>query len=89
VRGAGAPLDGALVTLADSAGHVVARTTTGADGAYAFSDLAHGGYTITASGYPPKATRLLVSGGRIEGHDIDLAHERDDDRDRVEQPVGQ
>ncbi|MFB4318232.1 collagen binding domain-containing protein [Actinomadura sp. 21ATH] len=74
VRGAGAVLSGARVTLVDAAGNAVATTTTGPDGAYAFSDLDTGAYTVIATGYPPKATTLSVPGGGVDGHDIDLAH---------------
>ncbi|NGO13744.1 MFS transporter, partial [Streptomyces sp. HC44] len=75
VRGAGAPLSDARVTLVDAAGNVVATTTTGIDGAYAFSDLDSGEYTVMATGYPPKATGVTVSGGGVDDHDIELAHE--------------
>ncbi|MEV5827845.1 carboxypeptidase-like regulatory domain-containing protein [Spirillospora sp. NPDC052242] len=74
VRGAGAPLGGARVTLIDAAGNAVATTTTGPDGAYAFSDLDGGAYTVIATGYPPRATAVTVSGAGLDGHDIDLAH---------------
>ncbi|WP_254716827.1 collagen binding domain-containing protein [Actinomadura sp. WMMB 499] len=73
VRGAGVPLGGARVTLVDAAGNTVATTTTGPDGTYAFSDLDGGAYTVIATGYPPKATAVTVSGGGLDGHDIDLA----------------
>ncbi|MFF7594482.1 MFS transporter [Streptomyces mirabilis] len=74
VRGAGAPLSDANVTLMDAAGNVVATTTTGTDGAYAFSDLDGGEYTIIARGYPPRVTGVAVSTGGIDEHDIELAH---------------
>ncbi|WP_033320458.1 MFS transporter [Streptomyces yerevanensis] len=74
VLGAGVPLSEARVTLMDAAGNVVATTTTGIDGAYAFSDLDSGEYTVMATGYPPKATGVTVSGGGVDGHDIELAH---------------
>ncbi|MEV0980061.1 MFS transporter [Streptomyces sp. NPDC049915] len=74
VRGAGAPLGDARVTLVDAAGNVVGTTTTGADGAYAFSDLDSGAYTVIATGYPPKATGITVAGGGDGKHDIELAH---------------
>ena len=74
VRGSGAPLGDALVTLVDAAGNVVATTTTGLDGAYAFSDLDGGGYTVIATGYPPKAVAVTVSGAGVDDHDIELAH---------------
>ncbi|MFF7981813.1 MFS transporter [Streptomyces sp. NPDC007901] len=74
VRGAGGPLGDARVTLVDGVGNVVATTTTGEDGAYAFSDLDTGPYTVIATGYPPQAAGVLVSGADIHDHDIELAH---------------
>ncbi|MFK4100852.1 MFS transporter [Streptomyces sp. NPDC019531] len=74
VRGSGAPLADALVTLVDAAGNVIATTTTGHDGAYAFSDLDGGTYTVIATGYPPRAAAVTVSGGGVDEHDIELAH---------------
>ncbi|MBL1096379.1 MFS transporter [Streptomyces coffeae] len=71
------PLADARVTLVDAAGNVVATATTGADGAYAFTDLDAGDYTVIASGYPPVAGALTVSGEGIDGHDVDLAHPGD------------
>ena len=73
VRGAGVPLGGARVTLLDAAGNVVATTTTGADGAYAFSDLDDGQYTVVATGYPLRATGVSLAGD-VDGHDIELSH---------------
>ncbi|MGW2047182.1 MFS transporter [Streptomyces sp. NPDC001858] len=74
VRGAGAPLGDARVTLVDAAGNVVATTTTGRDGAYAFSDLDSGQYTVIATGYPPRAAGISLGGGDMDDHDIELAH---------------
>ncbi|GAA2291707.1 MFS transporter [Streptomyces hawaiiensis] len=74
VRAGGAPLSDARVTLVDAAGNVVATTRTGLDGAYAFSDLDTGAYTVTATGYPPRATPLTVPGTGVDDHDIELAH---------------
>ncbi|WP_329192537.1 MULTISPECIES: MFS transporter [unclassified Streptomyces] len=74
VRSPGGPLGDARVTLVDAAGNVVATARTGADGAYAFTDLDGGEYTVIATGYPPVATALTVSGGGVDGHDIALAH---------------
>ncbi|MFI1706593.1 MFS transporter [Streptomyces griseoruber] len=74
VRGAGAPLGDARVTLVDAAGNVVASTTTGSDGAYAFSDLDGGQYTVIATGYPARATGISLCGGDVDDHDIELAH---------------
>ncbi|CAL9521945.1 Putative multidrug resistance protein MdtD [Streptomyces sp. enrichment culture] len=68
------PLADARVTLVDAAGNVVGTATTGSDGAYAFTDLDSGEYTVIATGYPPVATSLTVSGPGADGHDIELAH---------------
>ncbi|WP_411149751.1 MFS transporter [Streptomyces sp. A30] len=74
VRGASIPLGDALVTLVDAAGNVVATATTGPDGAYAFSDLDSGAYTVIATGYPPRAASVTISGGGVDDHDIELVH---------------
>ncbi|MFJ4503551.1 MFS transporter [Streptomyces sp. NPDC088864] len=68
------PLPDARVTLVDAAGNVVAHATTGEDGAYAFTDLDAGEYTVVANGYPPVAGALTVAGHGVDGHDIELAH---------------
>ena len=69
-----APLNDARVTLIDAAGNVVATSTTGEDGVYAFTDLDAGEYSVIATGYPPVAGSLTVSGSGVDGHDIELAH---------------
>ncbi|MFE9727457.1 MFS transporter [Streptomyces sp. NPDC005794] len=69
-----APLNDARVTLIDAAGNVVATSTTGEDGVYAFADLDAGEYSVIATGYPPVACSLTVSGSGVDGHDIELAH---------------
>ncbi|MFC3573368.1 MFS transporter [Streptomyces yaanensis] len=74
VRAPHGPLADARVTLVDAAGNVVGTSTTGADGAYAFTDLNSGEYTVIATGYPPVATALTVSGRGVDDHDIALAH---------------
>jgi hypothetical protein len=74
VRAPHGPLTDARVTLVDAAGNVVGTATTGADGAYAFADLDGGDYTVIATGYPPVATALTVTGSGVDGHDIELAH---------------
>lgn len=75
VRGAGGgPLADARVTLVDAAGNVAGTATTGDDGAYAFADLDTGEYTVIATGYPPAAGAVTVTGSGPEGHDIELAH---------------
>ncbi|MEC4018904.1 MFS transporter [Streptomyces sp. H27-D2] len=71
------PLPDARVTLVDAAGNVVATSTTGEDGAYAFTDLDAGDYTVMASGYPPVAGALTVSGHGVDGHDVELSHPGD------------
>ncbi|WOX10841.1 MFS transporter [Streptomyces sp. N50] len=74
VRAPHGPLADARVTLVDAAGNVVGTATTGSDGAYAFTDLSGGEYTVIATGYPPVATALTVNGRGSDGHDIELAH---------------
>ncbi|MFI1419720.1 MFS transporter [Streptomyces sp. NPDC020731] len=74
VRAPHGPLADARVTLVDAAGNVAGTATTGADGAYAFADLDGGEYTVIATGYPPVATALTVTGTGVDDHDIELAH---------------
>ncbi|MGW2645048.1 MFS transporter [Streptomyces sp. NPDC001393] len=74
VRAPHGPLADARVTLVDQAGNVVGTATTGTDGAYAFTDLDSGEYTVIATGYPPVATALTVAGTGVDGHEIELAH---------------
>jgi EmrB/QacA subfamily drug resistance transporter len=74
VRAPHGPLADARVTLVDAAGNVVGTATTGTDGAYAFTDLNGGDYTVIATGYPPVASALTVNGRGVDDHDIELAH---------------
>jgi protocatechuate 3,4-dioxygenase beta subunit len=74
VRAPHGPLADARVTLVDQAGNVVGSATTGSDGAYAFTDLDGGEYTVIATGYPPVANALTVTGRGTDAHDIELAH---------------
>lgn len=74
VRAPHGPLADARVTLVDAVGNVIGTATTGTDGAYAFTDLDGGEYTVIATGYPPQATALTVNGPAVDGHDIELAH---------------
>ncbi|MFI6490334.1 MFS transporter [Streptomyces sp. NPDC050564] len=74
VRAPYGPLADARVTLVDAAGNVIGTARTGTDGAYAFTDLDTGEYTVIATGYPPVATALTVGGRGVDDHDIDLAH---------------
>jgi uncharacterized protein YfaS (alpha-2-macroglobulin family) len=71
------PLPDARVTLVDAAGNVVANATTGEDGAYAFTDLDSGDYTVIASGYPPIASSLTVTGHGVDGYVVELTHSDD------------
>jgi uncharacterized protein YfaS (alpha-2-macroglobulin family) len=64
----------ARITLLDRQGNVVAMTTTDDAGEYAISDLPEGEYTVIASGYPPVASALRVSGGGQGQHDVRLGH---------------
>ncbi|MEU4928572.1 DHA2 family efflux MFS transporter permease subunit [Streptomyces yokosukanensis] len=71
----GDPLDDAKVTLLDSAGNVVGTAITGADGAYGFTDLDGGEYTVIASGYAPVAASLRLDGSGATGFDLELSHQ--------------
>ncbi|MFJ6658523.1 MFS transporter [Streptomyces sp. NPDC091377] len=77
VRAPHGPLTDARITLVDAAGKVVGTTTTGADGAYAFTGLDGGRYTVIAAGYAPVATALNVTGNGVDRHDITLGHPAD------------
>ncbi|MGP3978508.1 MFS transporter [Streptomyces sp. 8N114] len=68
------PLPDARVTLVDAAGNVIATSTTGEDGAYAFTDLDAGDYSVIAGGYPPQANALRVTGPGVDAYDIELHH---------------
>ncbi|WP_406733429.1 MFS transporter [Streptomyces sp. NBC_01794] len=70
----GRRLPDARVTLVDAAGNVVRTTITDADGAYAFTDLTAGEYSLIASGYPPVASTLAVEGRGTDSFDMALAH---------------
>ncbi|WP_030617484.1 MFS transporter [Streptomyces sclerotialus] len=71
----GDPLADARVTLLDPAGNTVGSVITGDDGAYAFTDLDGGQYTVIASGYAPAVASLRLEDGGRTGFDIDLAHD--------------
>lgn len=71
----GGAVDHARVTLLDAAGTVVRTTTSDRDGAYVFTDLERGDYTLIAGGYPPVAASVrLGAAGRTEC-DIELGHD--------------
>nr|WP_241779791.1 carboxypeptidase-like regulatory domain-containing protein [Streptomyces natalensis] len=67
-------LPDARLTLVDASGNVVRTTITDADGAYAFTDLTAGEYSLIASGYPPVASALAVEGRGTDSFDMALAH---------------
>jgi EmrB/QacA subfamily drug resistance transporter len=69
VAGSDLPVPDASVLAVDQFGTVVGATVTGPDGSYEFPNLQSGGYTVTASGYAPVATRVEVTGRRTD-HDI-------------------
>ncbi|MFG2094206.1 MFS transporter [Streptomyces sp. NPDC048612] len=71
----GTPVDDARVTLLDPAGQVVGTATSGQDGAYAFTDLDSGEYTVIASGYPPVAAPLHLAAAGHGEFDIELGHD--------------
>ncbi|MEV6297304.1 MFS transporter [Streptomyces sp. NPDC051896] len=73
----GRPLGDAKVTLLDSAGNVVGTTITGSDGAYGFTDLDGGGYTVIASGYAPVAASVRLDGSGVTDLDVELSHQEE------------
>lgn len=75
VRGpSGEPLEHARVTLLDSAGELLAQNVTGSDGAYSFTGLEGGDYTVLASGYAPVSATVMVSGPGREDLDLTLGN---------------
>ncbi|MDP9848378.1 MFS transporter [Streptosporangium lutulentum] len=74
VKNGDGPLADARVTLLDAAGNVVGTATTGTDGEYAFADLTGGQYTVIATGYPPVASTLSLTGQGDDGQDLWLGH---------------
>jgi uncharacterized surface anchored protein len=68
------PLEDARVALVNAAGNVVAVTTTGPNGEYAFTDLDMGEYTVTASAYPPATTTTTIERSEQVEFDLMLSH---------------
>jgi EmrB/QacA subfamily drug resistance transporter len=68
------PIPDARVTLLDAAGNVVGVATTGPDGEYAFTDLTGGQFTVMATGYPPVASGVDLTGRGDDAHDVWLGH---------------
>src|SRR5690606_2412358 len=58
-----------------SHGVEVAVTRTDADGAYRFTDLEAGAYTVRAVGYPPAEAEVVAGAGETPVSPITLAHE--------------
>ncbi|WP_328612233.1 MFS transporter [Amycolatopsis sp. NBC_00345] len=79
VRTAGrhAAVPGAILTVTDSAGAVVASSLTGGDGTYSFTGLPAGSYTLTVSAYDhePHSELLPVATGASLRHDVVLEPE--------------
>jgi hypothetical protein len=71
---AGTPVPDARIMLLDGDGNVAGLAATGPDGRYSFENLPEGDYTVVASGYPPAASRLRVSSGEPQAHDVELGH---------------
>ncbi|MFJ3160509.1 MFS transporter [Streptomyces kanasensis] len=71
----GRPVEDARVTLLDAAGNVVDTLTTGPDGIFRFVDVPSGAHTVIATGYPPVATALSVTGGGRTERDVLLGHD--------------
>jgi uncharacterized membrane protein YccC len=70
----GRHVPGAHVTLLDASGAAVAVAEADAAGRYAFQGLAEGEYTALASGYPPVASALRITGRqRTVRHDVQLS----------------
>jgi EmrB/QacA subfamily drug resistance transporter len=69
------PVADARVTLVDAAGNVVGTAITGTDGAYGFTDLDAGDYSLIASGYAPVATTVTVDGRSPNDVHPQLAHQ--------------
>src|SRR5207248_5037602 len=70
------PVPDAAVALVDGSGGVVAALTTGADGEYVFAEVPPGRYTLVASGYPPGAAMIELTGERTEVRDVVLGAAR-------------
>lgn len=70
----GRPVPEATAVLTDVRGEVVAAAATDPDGRYRFADLTGGSYamTVTADGYRPVATSVVVADGEQSSVDVAL-----------------
>ncbi|WP_026423468.1 MFS transporter [Actinokineospora inagensis] len=73
--GAGVIVPDARITVLDSAGEVVAVTTSDDNGRYALDGLAEGDYTIIASGYSPSAHQVSLRRGESGVRDVVLGYD--------------
>ena len=85
--GAGRPVAEALATLVSEDGHVVGSRVTGEDGSFRFDDVAHGVYTITASGYAPVASEIEIGPGHPSDVVLSLVPPAVDARSGAEPPA--
>ncbi|WP_116201213.1 MFS transporter [Amycolatopsis circi] len=74
VAGRHAAIAGAVLTLTDRLGTVTATHIAGGDGAYRFTGIEPGAYTLTVSahGYTPHAETMTVGDGAAAQHDVEL-----------------
>jgi EmrB/QacA subfamily drug resistance transporter len=70
----GNPVREARVSLVRPDGEVVARTMTGADGRYEFTDVPPGDYTLVTTGYAPVVSPLALTGGDLLDRDVELGY---------------
>ncbi|WP_020663881.1 MFS transporter [Amycolatopsis benzoatilytica] len=75
VAGRHAAVSGAVLTLTDRMGSVTATHIAGGDGAYRFTGIEPGAYTLTVSayGFTPHAEPMTVGDGAAAQHDIELS----------------
>lgn len=75
VAGRHAAVAGAVLTLTDRLGTVTATHIAGGDGAYRFTGIEPGAYTLTVSahGYTPHAETMTVGDGAAAQHDVELS----------------
>lgn len=69
----GAPVPESLVVLVGRDGAVVASAVTGADGRFRFDDLAPGRHMLTASGFAPVSTQVVVDGAAPGDVELEVA----------------